>query len=33
MWEAATYVAMKAPIVGVGKEHYTIKSELAEKHN
>ncbi len=32
MWEAATYVVMKAPIVGVGKEHYTIKSELAEKH-
>ncbi|MEZ8734950.1 MULTISPECIES: O-antigen ligase family protein [unclassified Vibrio] len=32
MWEAATYVVTKEPIVGVGKEHYTIKSELAKDH-
>ncbi|UOE80942.1 O-antigen ligase family protein [Vibrio splendidus] len=32
MWEAATYMVAEKPIIGVGKEHYAIKSELAENH-
>jgi len=32
MWEAATYIMAKSPVIGVGKEHYAIKSELSDNH-
>lgn len=32
MWKAATYIILEKPILGVGQEHYAMKSELSDKH-